>query len=685
MAALEAYNEGGWGMANAQPVSPATAAGEELDLEIDDSADTTRQGDQAQSSPIVVLSRDLALADTVRKAAPRGVQVLQANDLDQIAAKLPALQPGVLVIDMASTADAAALVAQLTQHFPELVVVIAGKREDSSALMQLTAAGRVFRFLLTPLTHGQTRLALEAATTQHRDLKAAGQRQSTADSGDSTDGRNYLVTYGALAAGLLLAIGAIWFGIKQFSGQPAAVVAEAPGNTAPMPGVPEKPDPIKAELAAARQALAQDKLLEPSGESALDYFRSALALDPNSQEAKNGIRAVADKLLARAETALTAEHLEDAVRNIEYVRDIDASHPRLAFLDTQIVRERERLKLTEARDVSNRVRKLVDQAADRLSDGRLIAPANGNARDALLEARRLDPTDPMVAQTIRDLSARLTDEAGKSLAAGKVDEARAYANSARQLGSAGSALSQVERALANNARSAADAPAANVNATNANAASQSSAQPGATTPGASNVDALIATTRQRLADGKLIEPAGESARDALSRLSTAAPNRPEVEELSRVLTTRLVNSAKQAGAAKSLDRAAQLLAAARAVGARYDEPFVAQAEAELAALREQGKEQDWVSAGELKRIRMVDPVYPDTARKRGIEGWVELAFVVTVDGSVENVEVRNSTPGKTFDEAAIRAVRQWRFEPVERNGQKVPQRALVRLRFIQPR
>ena len=75
-----------------------------------------------------------------------------------------------LVADTASTADVASMVAQLTQHFPELVVVVAGKREDSAALMQLTATGRIFRFLLTPLSHGQTRLALEAAVTQHVDL-----------------------------------------------------------------------------------------------------------------------------------------------------------------------------------------------------------------------------------------------------------------------------------------------------------------------------------------------------------------------------------------------------------------------------------------------------------------------------------------------------------------------------------
>ncbi|MFL6578651.1 MAG: energy transducer TonB, partial [Povalibacter sp.] len=68
---------------------------------------------------------------------------------------------------------------------------------------------------------------------------------------------------------------------------------------------------------------------------------------------------------------------------------------------------------------------------------------------------------------------------------------------------------------------------------------------------------------------------------------------------------------------------------------------------------------------------------------KGIEGWVELAFTVSLSGSVDDIEVRNSSPAEVFDEAAKRAVRQWRFEPVVRNGQIVQQRAMVRLRFTQ--
>lgn len=640
---------------------------DEVNLEIDDTQNVQALNAGAHAPPVLVLSRDANLLDTVKKAVPRGAAIASAPDLDHAAEKLSNLKPGVLVVDTSSTADTAAMLTQLTQHFPDLVIVVAGKKEDSAALMQLTAAGRIFRFLLTPLSHGQTRLALEAAMTQHADLKAQGQRLSTVGASEG-GGKNYVVTYGALAAGLLLVIGGIWFGVSQFTGEPDAPAVVAPAATTDQAGVPEKPDPVQAEIALAKEAFDQGKYLEPAGESALDLYRSALALDPSSEAAKAGVRAVTDKILERAEAALLGEKLEDAIRNIETARDIDANHPRLSFLDTQIARERERLKLTQAQEVGTRVRTLVAQANERMQNNRLITPASGNARDALVEARRLDPTDPTVQQSIRELSGMITEAASKSLAAGKVDEAEAYVAAARQLGSAGAALAAVERSI---------------NETNRASASAAAARRAPAAGAGPNIDGMVADVRQRMSAGKLIDPPGDSARDMLNKLSAAAPNRPEVEELSRALSQRLIDISKQATAAKAYDRASQLLAGARDVGARYNEAAISQAELDLASAREAAAAQSIVSAASLKRTRTVNPVYPETARKRGVEGWVELAFTVMPNGSVEDVEVRNASPAGVFDDAATRAIRQWRFEPVERNGERVSQRALVRLKFAQ--
>jgi TonB family protein len=649
-------------MANAQHSRPAPhgSTQDEVNLEIDDTQNVRQLHEEGHHPPILVLSRDANLVETVKKAAPRGTPVTHAPDLDHVAEKLSTLKPGVLVADTASTSDVAGMVTQLTQHFPEMVVVVAGKKEDSASLMQLTAAGRIFRFLLTPLSHGQTRLALEAAVQQHVDLAAQGNRLATGGGASEGGGKNYVMTYGALAAGLLIVIGGIWFGVSKFTGESQPPPAAAP-VAAEQSTVSERPDPVQAEIALAKEAFDKGNYIEPAGDSALDYYRSALALDPNSEAAKGGIRSVVDKILERAEAALTAEKLEEAIKTIETARDIDPAHPRLAFLDTQIARERERLKLTQAQEVGNRVKTLVSQANDRMANGRLITPSNANARDALVEARRLDPTDPTVAQSIRELSALLTEEARKSLAAGKTDDAQGYVSAARSLGSAGAALSAVERQLAEATRPAAAPRRA---------------------PAGPNVDSMVADVRQRISEGKLIDPPGDSARDLYVNLRNTAPNSPAVDDVAKALSTRLLESAKGATAAKAYDRANQLIAAAKEVGG--NPAGVAQAETDLTAARDANAlATNIVSAAALKRTRMVQPVYPESARKRGIEGWVELAFTVTPSGTVEDVEVRNASPAGTFDDAAIRALRGWRFEPVERNGERVAQRAMVRLKFAQ--
>jgi TonB family protein len=675
-------------MGNVHSIRPAGAqnTSEEVDIEIDDTQNVRQLTEADPGQPaVLVLSRDADLIETVRKAAPRGTPVSKAPDLDHAAETLPTLRPGVLVVDTASTSDVAGMVAQLTQHFPELVVVVAGKREDSASLMQLTAAGRIFRFLLTPLSHGQTKLTLEAAVAQHVDLINSAQRKSTGSSGGQ-DSKNYLKGYIALGGALIVVIGGIWFAVSSMTGEAEAPPSQVTTQAQPGSTLSDKPDPISAELALAKEAFDAGRYLEPAGESALDLYRSALALDPNGEAARTGIRSVVDKVLERAEAALLAEKLEDAIKNIETARDIDASHPRLAFLDTQIARERERIKLTQAQEVGGKVRTLLASAGTRMQQGALVTPAGASARDALIEARRLDPTDPSVVQAIRDLGARIAEEARVALTAGRLDDAQGLIAGARQLGTAGAALAAVERQLAD-ARTAA-APrqsAAQTASTAAPAAASGARRPGtaaSASPAAASNDALVASIRQRIGNGQLIDPKGDSARDLLAQLRAAEPSNSAVEELSRALSTRLLDSGKQAMAAKAYERSQQLFNASREVGARYNEAALADAEHQLSeALADEAFARNVVSAGTLKRIRMIAPEYPESARKRNIEGWVELAFTVTANGTVDDIQVRNASPADTFDDAAIRALKQWKFEPVVREGQKVPQRAMLRLKF----
>jgi protein TonB len=88
-----------------------------------------------------------------------------------------------------------------------------------------------------------------------------------------------------------------------------------------------------------------------------------------------------------------------------------------------------------------------------------------------------------------------------------------------------------------------------------------------------------------------------------------------------------------------------------------------------------------VSALTLRAVRKAQADYPLPALDRMVSGWVDMEFTVAKDGTVQNVVVVESQPRRTFDSAAMTAMKRWRFAPVLRDGQPVEQRASMRMRF----
>jgi TonB family protein len=74
-----------------------------------------------------------------------------------------------------------------------------------------------------------------------------------------------------------------------------------------------------------------------------------------------------------------------------------------------------------------------------------------------------------------------------------------------------------------------------------------------------------------------------------------------------------------------------------------------------------------------KIISRASPRYPNRALNKDQEGWVEVNFAVNIKGEPINISVKASEPPKVFDEAALRAVKKWRFSPArnEETGRAV--------------
>jgi TonB family protein len=71
-----------------------------------------------------------------------------------------------------------------------------------------------------------------------------------------------------------------------------------------------------------------------------------------------------------------------------------------------------------------------------------------------------------------------------------------------------------------------------------------------------------------------------------------------------------------------------------------------------------------------KLIKKVEPVYPEEARQEGIQGVVLLEATTDKEGNVVKVEVLKSE-SSLLNQPAVDALRQWKYEPVYKDGEPV--------------
>ncbi len=71
----------------------------------------------------------------------------------------------------------------------------------------------------------------------------------------------------------------------------------------------------------------------------------------------------------------------------------------------------------------------------------------------------------------------------------------------------------------------------------------------------------------------------------------------------------------------------------------------------------------------MAALAMDYPGYPEAARRARAEGEVVLRYIVGKDGIVSDVKVIEPATWLMFDEAAVAAIRLWRFEPLIYKGE----------------
>ena len=561
-------------------------------------------------------------------------------------------------------------------------------------------------------------------------------------SGGSLLGNPKLLGAGAAALILIASAGYWMFG---GSNDPVAIqdpVASTPQVSEADPVVDRAP-PAEVQqsssdfLEEARLARGAGQIYDPPGSNAIELYMAASAAAPNDVVIADEMRTVIQQALANAESALLERRLDNAEAALSRVALADPDNARLPFLSAQLgqmqlrnflddarlsIREMRfedaAIALTGARALGSsdtveietveselssarseqRADDVLAQAAARLDEGKLTAPSNDNARyyyelvlsndadnaaalqgltviasqlvlqartqidrgnfntaDTLLaDARKLDPSSSAVSETTTALTVareREVQQQRDAAAAGqRAEQERLAQEQAEQL--AAEQRVEQERLAAEEQATAAAAAAA--------AQEQSDAVVDEATSDDSNVAGIVAATAV-VAAGANSEPA-----DAGSGSSNSNP-----------VSEQAVSEQPASEEPVADENPGGLADQSQAVVAVTTQPeTLAQESIAQSALNEIP-----VAVSTLDRIKYIAPKYPRSAQRRNISGWVDVVFIVTIDGEVRDVSVRGSDPGDTFVNSATKAVEGWEFEPVIENGTPIEKRAAVRMMF----
>ena len=642
---------------------------------------------------LVVLTRDEALVRTLQ-AVSSEYQVFPVSAESDLAAHLVASTTGVAILDVSAVASSVERLSErLKAQFPDLVLIVAGSVDDQSALATQITRGTIYRFLHKPVSEQRVRLFVDAAWRRHSEEQsgtAPGAAPGSSSRESPASGRNVLVLGAAIAAAAVL--GGLFLTHK--SNTPT-VDATSP---AALPAAAETHDALlEDDLARAEAAFQKGALVAPPGANAIDWYRQAMHRNPKDPRAAKGVDKVIDTLLSSAEAQLLAQHLDEAQRLTDLARAIKPDHVRVAFLQAQIGKERERAVLAQARQAAasgnieqalaaldgashgtqqstlvnearqqleqkqldTRVRDFVNRANDRMRDGQLVEPAQDNARFYIESARALAPNDADVKQTRQIFLDRLVSEARKAIATDSADQAQHWIAAADDAGVAPDIVAQLTQ----------DAGRALVTAK------------------ADALAHLALLFNQRLTQGKVIEPADDSAKSFLRQLEQSDPTQQSTLAAHQAFAARTLEEAKNAVRHQDYASAQRWLTEAHDAG--VDASSIAAvnndiktAQAAAAAAAEAAKHaNDVVSASALQIVKYIPPEFPRQAREKALGGWVDVQFLVLPDGSVSDVSVVGADPAGVFETPAMDAVRKWKYQPVMRDGKPINQRARVRVRF----
>jgi protein TonB len=670
------------------------------------------QSVKKQKLNVLLVTGDESLWPQIGTDLSSGLLLKQLDSIDELIDSTPSGHAAIVLWDAREHAEPAAVLSRLNLHSSRFAVIALDQESSADAWALPIQHRQIVAHVGLPIVGSVLSGVLDSAQEEvNSRLALLGDGSPGAIETAASDGsggaakKPWLVP--ALIGGVLV-VGAVAYMLtrggsspeKTVTAGPAAIpdkTATAPAAVAaptnkPTPDVDEKVDAL---MEKAQQAMLERHFIDPLTGSALSLYREVLIINPDNGEARQGLQRLAEILIARVQSALDDRKFDVALQFLETARSIDASDKRLSALDekiaslraelgpaqilaainaqnfdraTQLIDEATRTKalppakLAQLRDEVHRrsgdfeVSRLLKLADTRMQQDHVIEPRNDSAAYYLDQAKQAGAAGPALQGQVQELAKRMTQMAHTAIQQRNLGDADKILTEMHNIAAPQAAINGVQRELT---------------AARSQQAPQKPEQP-----------QFLELAQSRLSLGRLTDPENDNALYYVNQQRVTDAKAPGLAQIMTTLQAQILDRARAALDAGDMEKSEALVQKAGTLGASSD------LEATTERIRQKkaaGGDVLQMPEQSLTRLNKLEIQYPTRALQTNVEGWVEIGYTVGTDGSVSNIKVLNSSPPRTFEASASRAVSHLKYQPVIQNGKLVAVGTQVRIVYRVPK
>lgn len=655
-----------------------------------------------ENPAVLILSSNTELKQSLDSILGTTYHLLNARNFEKAVALIDSKNPSICIIDFANAdSDNGEAINLLKKINNDLGIILICPREDKDELLRSNLSSQAFRVLLSPLSPGQTKLALSATIKL---LASQGIKPTLLEAQtDKTPSETPTVESEASLFELETPVQSA----PQTPPPEASPVKPSVPKPAPPKATPKPTPPKPSAPEPARAPVASPTLKKPE---------TPLSVSNQGEQAKS----VNAKLLIPVIASVGVIAIAAIIWFISQGNKNDAI-------------EQNTIELSAAEDAKqDQITQLLQTVQVALLSNNRFPPKEGNALDSYLKVLEVDPQNQTAQLALTELSKQAFGDLDLQIANGSVNAALKSITLARtraegrekfssmiesllekkkiaQIGKAKTALASEKYSDASNFIKIAQGVFGTKDA-EINAASTLISAQQADHDQAAEIEQLQTNVQKSLDASRLLEPTQNNAEYFINRLESLDPENADLAQYKQTLASALLAKVDASIEKKDLEVAQRFIDTADTLGAdsnslaterakltkaqtALDAKNEAAAEAEklanaerqrLAAAAATRKAEEArlaqarllaspveVSLSALKFTKRTAPNYPKRYQSRGQEGSALISFTVDATGKTKNVSVLSTEPSSAtaFGVEAIKAVEAWRFEPyVDENG-----------------